>query len=40
MISFSFHTMRSQAATDAAEQSQLIATIAQDIDAQISRFKY
>ncbi|MCC5853560.1 MAG: methyl-accepting chemotaxis protein [Alkalimonas sp.] len=30
----------SQAATDAAEQSQLIATIAQDIDAQMSRFKY
>lgn len=33
-------TSLSQAATDAAEQSQLIATIAQDIDAQISRFKY
>ncbi|MEE2000804.1 methyl-accepting chemotaxis protein [Alkalimonas sp. MEB108] len=30
----------SQAATDAAEQSQLIAAIAQDIDAQVSRFKY
>lgn len=30
----------SQAATDAAEQSQLIAAIARDIDAQVSRFKY